>query len=78
MSAPQMDENADTRLDEALSRPQHRLLRRIFNARTTPIVVEGSALLTYRDASRYLLSLPVDARDIAYAAIKGQALAEAR
>lgn len=78
MSAPQMDENADTRLDEALSRPQRRLLRRIFNARTTPIVVEGSALLTYRDASRYLLSLPVDARDIAYAAIKGQALAEAR
>lgn len=73
-----MDENADTRLDEALSRPQRRLLRRIFNARTTPIVVEGSALLTYRDASRYLLSLPVDARDVAYAAIKGQALAEAR
>lgn len=54
----------------ALSRPQRRLLRRIFNGRTAPLTVDGLAFLTYRDASRYLLALSAEAREIAYLAMK--------
>ncbi len=59
--------------DQSLSRPQRRLLRRIYNGRTVPIVVDGQPVLTYKDASRYLLSLPEEARDAAYAEMKVQA-----
>lgn len=59
--------------DTALSRPQRRLLRRIYNGRTEPIVVEGQAFLTYKEASRHLLSLTEDAREAAYQEMKRQA-----
>ncbi|MEJ7935131.1 hypothetical protein WG907_12800 [Sphingobium sp. AN558] len=74
-----MDEGVGTEeQSDALTRPQRRLLRRIFHNRNIPIVVEKTALLTYRDASRFLLSLPLDARDTAYAAVKRLAQGETR
>lgn len=59
--------------EAALSRPQRRLLRRIYNGRTVPIVVDGRPFLTFREASRYLLTLAPEARDAAYLAMRGQA-----
>lgn len=61
--------------EQALARPQRRLLRRLFNGRTVPLVVGDLSFRAYRDASSYLLSLPPDARDSAYAAIKATAKA---
>jgi hypothetical protein len=57
---------------QALDRPQRRLLRRIFNGRTVPIVADGRPFLTYKEASRYLLSLGAEARDAAYLEMKAQ------
>lgn len=59
--------------DQALERSQRRLLRRIFNGRSVPIVVDGRPFLTYKEASRYLLSLAPQARDAAYAEMREQA-----
>jgi hypothetical protein len=59
--------------DQSLSRPQRRLLRRVYNGRTVPIVVDGRHFLTYKDASQYLQSLAPQARDAAYTAMKEQA-----
>jgi hypothetical protein len=56
---------AKTEEEKPLSRPQRRLLRRIYNGRTTPIVADGRPFLTYKDASRYLRSLPVEDREAA-------------
>lgn len=65
-----------TNEDEAgLARAQRRLLRRIYNGRSVPIVANGIAFLTYKDASRYLLSLAPEAREAAYTAMKEQAKA---
>lgn len=58
----------------ALTRPQRRLLRRIFNGRTVPLVADGRSFSTYKDASRHLQSLPPEARAAAYAELKGNAL----
>ncbi len=57
-----------------LTRPQRRLLRRIFNGRTVPIVAGGRSFLTYKDASRHLESLTGDARDAAYLEIRRDGL----
>jgi hypothetical protein len=57
----------------SLGRPQRRLLRRIYNGRTVPIIVAGRPLLTYQEASRYLLSLTHDERETAYLEIKSAA-----
>lgn len=57
-----------------LSRPQRRLLRRIFNGRTVPLMVDDRPFLTFKEANRYLQSLDPEARDAAYAALKGKAL----
>jgi hypothetical protein len=59
--------------DQSLGRAQRRLLRRIFNGRTVPIIVDGRPFLTYKEASRYLLSLLPDAREGAYAEMKNRA-----
>jgi len=56
-----------------LTRAQNRLLRRIYNGRSVPIVAAGRPFLTYKDASRYLQSLAPHARDAAYAEMKEQA-----
>ncbi|MFT3966774.1 MAG: hypothetical protein QM690_12930 [Sphingobium sp.] len=61
--------------DPSLDRPQRRLLRRLFNGRTVPVVADGKPFLTYREAARYLLSLPPEAREAAYAQMKGFARA---
>jgi hypothetical protein len=53
-----------------LGRTQKRLLRRIYNGRTTPVVVDDRPFLTYKEALRYLESLPQDTMDAAYAAMK--------
>lgn len=58
--------------DMTLSRPQRRLLRRIYNGRTVPIVADGKEFLTFKDASRYLQALEPVARDAAYAEMKLQ------
>ena len=71
-----MDNETDNPVAEAeaaLTRPQRRLLRRIYNGRTVPIVVDGRPFLTFREASRYLLTLAPEARDAAYLAMRGQA-----
>ncbi|MAC58922.1 MAG: hypothetical protein CMH85_11750 [Novosphingobium sp.] len=59
--------------DQSLGRSQRRLLRRIYNGRTTPIIIDGQPLLTYKDASRYLLSLMPDEREKAYAEMRNSA-----
>ncbi len=59
--------------DPSLGRTERRLLRRIFNGRTVPIITDGRPFLTYKEASRYLLSLPNDAREQAYAQISRSA-----
>ncbi|MCX7283307.1 MAG: hypothetical protein NTX28_04545 [Novosphingobium sp.] len=59
--------------DPGLTRAQNRLLRRIYNGRTVPLCLDGKDFLTFKDAGRYLLSLPPEDRDRAYAAMKEQA-----
>jgi hypothetical protein len=59
--------------DQSLSRSQRRSLRRIYNGRSVPIIADGRAFLTYRDASQYLQSLAPEARDAAYAEMKAKA-----
>ncbi|EJL24652.1 hypothetical protein [Novosphingobium sp. AP12] len=54
-------------------RPERRLLRRIYNGRTVPIIADGRPFLTFRDASRYLQSLPPEAREAAYLQMKAAA-----
>jgi len=49
------------------------LLRRIFNGRTVPIFVDGQPFLTYKEASRYLLSLAHDGREKAFLDMKNDA-----
>jgi hypothetical protein len=58
--------------DAPLDRPQRRLLRRIFNGRTVPIVADGRPFLTYKEASRYLRSLMPEVRDVVYLEMKAQ------
>lgn len=58
---------------QSLARAQRRLLRRIYNGRTVPIMADGRPFLTYKEASRYLEALGPDARDAAYAEMKAQA-----
>ena len=55
-----------------LTRPQKRFLKRLYNGRTIPVIVERKPFLTYRDATRFLLALPPDAREAAYAVMKAQ------
>lgn len=62
-----------TEEDQSLSRPQRRLLRRIYNGRSVPIIVDGRSFLTYKDASQYLQSLAPQARDAAYSEMKEKA-----
>jgi hypothetical protein len=59
--------------DSTLGRAQRRLLRRIFNGRTVPVIADDRPFLTYKDASRYLLSLTTEAREEAYAQMKSSA-----
>ena len=59
--------------DESLSRAQKRLLRRIYNGRSVPIIADEKPFLTYKDASRYLHSLAPEARDAAYAEMRENA-----
>ena len=56
--------------EQALSRPQRRLLRRIYNGRVDPIMVDDKAFLTYKEASRFLLSLAPDERERVYGHMK--------
>ena len=59
--------NAD---NQSLSRSQRRLLRRIYNGRTVPIVADGRSFLTYKDATQYLQSLSPTACEAAFAEMK--------
>jgi hypothetical protein len=63
---------------QLLTRPQRRLLRRIFNGRTIPIFAGGRSLGTYKDASRHLQSLEPEAREAAYAELKDNGLTTPR
>ncbi|WP_416463914.1 hypothetical protein [Sphingomonas sp. VDB2] len=56
-----------------LSRPQKRLLKRLYNGRTVPVMADDRPFLTYKEALRYLLSLAIDTREAAYAQMKAQA-----
>jgi hypothetical protein len=55
-----------------LSRAQRRLLKRIYNGRTDPIVTGDRPFLSYGQAVTYLQSLPPEAREAAYADMKAQ------
>ncbi|TCM21404.1 hypothetical protein EDF56_10168 [Novosphingobium sp. PhB165] len=55
---------------QALGRTQKRLLRRVFNGRTVPIVVGGKPFLTYKEALAHLGTLPSEEQDAAYAVMK--------
>jgi hypothetical protein len=59
--------------DQSLGRSDRRLLRRIYNGRTVPIIVDGRPFLLYKEASRFLLSLTPDARERAYAEMRSGA-----
>jgi ribosomal protein L4 len=59
--------------DQALSRAPRRALRRIYNGRTVPIVIEGRSFLTFREARDWLHALPAAERDAACAAMLAQA-----
>jgi hypothetical protein len=63
-------EDAATEQPGDLSRPQKRLLKRLYNARTVPVMVDERPFLTYREAVRYLLSLGEEARESAYTQMK--------
>lgn len=67
-----------TEEEPSLDRAQRRLLRRIYNGRTVPIVVDGRPFLTYKEARQYLATLAPDDRDRACAEMKDQAAALAR
>lgn len=58
---------------QALERAQRRLLRRIYNGRTVPVIADGRPFLTYKEASQYLEGLPPEAREAAYLEMKNQA-----
>jgi hypothetical protein len=62
--------------DQSLGRAQRRLLRRIFNGRLVPVIVDEMPFLTYKEASRYLLSLTPEAREAAYGKLKRHAVGE--
>lgn len=67
MTEPTPDDKPD-----ALSRPQRRLLARLFHGSSEPVVVEEREFHTFQEAKRYLLSLEPDAREAAYQAMKKQ------
>ncbi|MXO99466.1 hypothetical protein GRI97_10745 [Altererythrobacter xixiisoli] len=56
-----------------VDRPQRRMLRRIFNGRTVPILLDDQPLLTYKQALRHLETLPAEARNAACLMMKHQA-----
>lgn len=59
--------------EAGLTRAQNRLLRRIYNGRSVPILLDGKQFLTYKDASHYLRSLPAELCEVAYQEMKAQA-----
>lgn len=73
-----MSEAAPAVEADDLSRPQKRLLKRLYNGRVIPVVVDDRAFLTYREATRYLMALPSDIREAAYAAMKAQEKSDRR
>ncbi len=59
--------------DPHLTRAQNRFLRRIYNGRSVPIIVDGRPFVTYKQAIQYLRSLTPAEREAAYAQMKDQA-----
>ncbi len=57
--------------NQALGRTERRLLRRVYNGRTEPIMVNDKPFLTYKEAAKYLESLPLEEREAVYAVMKG-------
>lgn len=51
------------------------MLRRIYNGRNVPIIVDDRPFVTYKEASRYLLSLGDEAREKAYSQMRSGAAA---
>lgn len=62
-----------TEEDQPLGRAQRRLLRRLYNGRNVPIVVDGRPFLTYKEAAQYLRALAPHDRDKAYAEMREHA-----
>lgn len=58
--------------DQALDRPQRRLLCRLFNGRTVPVIADGMPFLTYKEARKHLESLPPEQREAVYLEMKSQ------
>lgn len=62
--------------DQALGRAERRMLRRIYNDRTVPIIAGGRAFLRYKEAALFLQGLEPEERAAAYAEMKTQAQAK--
>lgn len=60
-------------VDEWPSRPQRRLLRRIYNGRTVPIIIGDTEFLTYKAALAHLLTLDLAEREACYEQMKAAA-----
>lgn len=63
----------DTENASPIGRTQRRLLRRIYNGRTVPIIADGKPFLTYKDAVKYLEALEADTREAVYEEMKASA-----
>lgn len=63
----------DTESASPVGRTQRRLLRRIYNGRTVPIIANGKDFLTYKDAVKHLEALEADAREAVYEEMKASA-----
>jgi hypothetical protein len=55
------------------SRPQRRLLRRLYNGRTVPIRIGALEFLTYKAALAHLLTLDLAEREACYEQMKAAA-----
>lgn len=67
-------DNSPDAVEQWPSRPQRRLLRRIYNGRTVPLEANGHEFLTYKAALAYLLTLDLPEREACYEAMKAEAL----
>lgn len=73
---PQAVDTSHSEQDTFPNRPQRRLLRRIFNGRTVPLLADGREFLTYKQAVRYLAGQADFVRNALYEELKQQALRE--
>lgn len=65
-----MTDMEEQEADTLLNRTQKRLLRRLYNGRTVPVIADDKPFLTYKEAVRHLNALPPEQRETVYAEMK--------